>query len=146
MGVRIDKDRFDSQQNALVGDLVRSVHDVLVENEVPKDSVNKLTASIAFRICGVLDGSHGDSSNLRLAFAVDGNHTDLVMLDNESSWLHEYVHGWVTELYDTAPAAKFEKPTAGCPHCGEPLRTPTARYCRFCKMDWRDPNNVYERT
>jgi hypothetical protein len=28
-----------------------------------------------------------------------------------------------------------------CPYCGEPLRTPKAKQCRFCKMDWHDPEN-----
>jgi len=32
-----------------------------------------------------------------------------------------------------------------CPCCGEPLRTPIARQCRFCKMDWHDSGNVYRR-
>jgi hypothetical protein len=27
-------------------------------------------------------------------------------------------------------------PTAPCPHCGRPLRTPRARQCRFCRRDW----------
>jgi len=32
-----------------------------------------------------------------------------------------------------------------CPYCGEPLRTSIARQCRFCKMDWHDPQAVYRR-
>jgi hypothetical protein len=34
---------------------------------------------------------------------------------------------------------------APCPFCAEALRTPMAKQCRFCKMDWHDPNNVYRR-
>lgn len=30
--------------------------------------------------------------------------------------------------------------TAPCPYCGEPLRTPTAKQCRHCRMDWHDTN------
>jgi hypothetical protein len=29
-----------------------------------------------------------------------------------------------------------------CPHCGEPLRTPEAKQCRKCLMDWHDPENI----
>lgn len=40
----------------------------------------------------------------------------------------------------------FNLPEPGpCPYCGEPLRTSIARQCRFCKMDWHDPTNVYRR-
>jgi hypothetical protein len=29
-----------------------------------------------------------------------------------------------------------------CPFCGEKLRTPSARQCRFCLHDWHDENNL----
>ena len=32
--------------------------------------------------------------------------------------------------------------TAPCPYCGKPLMTARARQCRYCLMDWHDPNNV----
>lgn len=37
------------------------------------------------------------------------------------------------------------RPTIPCPHCGEALRTPLAQQCRFCGMDWHDPERVYRR-
>ena len=43
-----------------------------------------------------------------------------------------------------APAEKLEE-TADCPYCGKELRTPAAKQCRFCKMDWHDPENVFQR-
>ncbi len=35
--------------------------------------------------------------------------------------------------------------TVPCPHCGNPLRTPRARQCLTCGMDWHDPENVVRR-
>ena len=35
-----------------------------------------------------------------------------------------------------------EPATAPCPYCGQPLRTPSAKQCRFCRRDWHDPDNV----
>jgi len=35
--------------------------------------------------------------------------------------------------------------TIPCPYCGKPLRTYLAKQCRFCKMDWHDPDNVHRR-
>ena len=29
-----------------------------------------------------------------------------------------------------------------CPFCGEKLRTPEAKQCRFCKRDWHDENEL----
>lgn len=47
------------------------------------------------------------------------------------------------ELPDTR---NFNPPSPGpCPFCGEALRTSLAKQCRFCKMDWHDPTNVYRR-
>lgn len=31
---------------------------------------------------------------------------------------------------------------APCPFCGEALRTPIAKQCRHCLMDWHDTNNL----
>jgi hypothetical protein len=31
--------------------------------------------------------------------------------------------------------------TRPCPYCAKPLRTPAAQQCRFCLMDWHDPEN-----
>ncbi len=35
-----------------------------------------------------------------------------------------------------------EPVTAPCPYCGQPLRTSSAKQCRFCRRDWHDPDNV----
>lgn len=32
--------------------------------------------------------------------------------------------------------------TAPCPFCGQPLRTPAAKQCRFCRRDWHDFDSV----
>ena len=32
--------------------------------------------------------------------------------------------------------------TAPCPYCGERLRTPVAKQCRYCGMDWHDANKA----
>ena len=31
--------------------------------------------------------------------------------------------------------------TAPCPFCGKPLVTALAKQCRYCLMDWHDPQN-----
>jgi hypothetical protein len=134
MNVRFDEAEFDKRQNALVGQIVREVHDILAAaDSVPEASVNSLTGSLAFSICSLLDGCRqrlegGGAGPLNplMAFALDTSRQDVVMLNGKNSWMHEYVHGWVSELYDPAPHAPLQKPTAPCPHCGKPLRTAAA--------------------
>ena len=153
MDVQFNESEFDKRQNALAGQIVRAVHNILdADSAIPDTAVNSLTASITFSICSLLDGNRqglkaNDIGPLvpMLAFALNTHRQDAVMLDGTKSWMHEYVHGWVTELYGSTPVARYEKPTAPCPYCGEPLRTPKASFCRFCKMDWRDPDNVHKR-
>jgi hypothetical protein len=32
-----------------------------------------------------------------------------------------------------------------CPYCSRPIRTARAKQCRWCGMDWHDPQNVFSR-
>jgi len=45
---------------------------------------------------------------------------------------------WVLHAGRPHPA----DPVAPCPYCGKPLVTAKARQCRYCLMDWHDPNNL----
>lgn len=36
----------------------------------------------------------------------------------------------------------WEENLPPCPYCGEKLRTPVAKQCRFCKRDWHDENEL----
>jgi len=47
----------------------------------------------------------------------------------------------ISAIEDSVP----ERESAPCPYCGKALRTPMAKQCRFCKMDWHDPDNVHRR-
>ncbi len=51
--------------------------------------------------------------------------------------------GW--KLLNGVSPAQTVIETASCPHCGEELRTPQAKQCRHCHMDWHDPDNVFRR-
>ena len=53
------------------------------------------------------------------------------------------VPGWV--LAEGVSPAETVCETGSCQHCGQELRTPHAKQCRFCGMDWHDPANVYRR-
>ncbi len=36
----------------------------------------------------------------------------------------------------------WEENLPPCPYCGEKLRTPVAKQCRFCKRVWHDENEL----
>lgn len=54
------------------------------------------------------------------------------------------VDGW-TLIEGISPAIGVTE-VAACPHCGGDLRTPKAKQCRHCKMDWHDSENVFRRS
>ena len=45
---------------------------------------------------------------------------------------------WVTH---TGKPQWDRETSAPCPYCGKPLRTPVAKQCRHCLMDWHDAQN-----
>ncbi|CAN5841243.1 hypothetical protein BH20ACI4_BH20ACI4_26540 [soil metagenome] len=45
---------------------------------------------------------------------------------------------WVNEKREKI----WEENLPLCPYCGEKLRTPVAKQCRFCKRDWHDENEL----
>ena len=49
--------------------------------------------------------------------------------------------GWT--LAEGAKPADPPEEKAVCPYCGKELRTPRAKQCRACLMDWHDPDNVF---
>ncbi|HXV81623.1 MAG TPA: hypothetical protein VEG60_17220 [Candidatus Binatia bacterium] len=61
----------------------------------------------------------------------------------------DYDANLLRRLVDDYLLLKFKKisppeepATAPCPYCGQPLRTSSAKQCRFCGRDWHDPENV----
>lgn len=44
---------------------------------------------------------------------------------------------WVNEKRE-----QIWKENLPCPYCGEKLRTPVAKQCRFCKRDWHDEKEL----
>lgn len=47
---------------------------------------------------------------------------------------------WV--LHSGKPDAVYEGEKSLCPYCSKPLRSSLAKQCRFCKLDWHNPDNI----
>jgi hypothetical protein len=74
-----------------------------------------------------------------------GDHAEQVFIDMyfRGPELPIAAKGWT--LSEGISPATLVNPPAPCPYCGEQMRTPRAQQCRFCGMDWHDPNNVHKR-
>jgi hypothetical protein len=74
-----------------------------------------------------------------------GDHAQQIFLDMyfRGPELPIAAKGWT--LSEGISPATLLNPPAPCPYCGEQMRTPRAQQCRFCGMDWHDPNNIHRR-
>lgn len=60
--------------------------------------------------------------------------------------MRHVVDGREITLYNRVKLAGAEKdPGSPCPYCGQLLRTPRAKQCRACGMDWHDADNAVSR-
>jgi hypothetical protein len=49
--------------------------------------------------------------------------------------------GWAKLWVQHGGSPSAVEMTVPCPYCGKPLITALARQCRYCLMDWHDPQN-----
>lgn len=102
------------------------------------ESEQVLAMFIAFRdrhAAWMPDGTRFGSLTLGLGAATPG------AAEKIGQALLRAQEGW--KLSEGVLPAQSINETAPCPYCGEGLRTPRAKQCRFCMMDWHDPDNVY---
>lgn len=73
-----------------------------------------------------------DSDHIRIRQLISNNKKILAMLELRAATGCSL--GWA-KLW---VIHEDQKATVPCPYCGEPLRTPVAKQCRFCGRDWHD--------
>lgn len=73
---------------------------------------------------------------------LDGLPENLLTLPRNVNEIIRLCPDWKGHLLTDIPSPE----TAPCPYCGASLRTRIAKYCRQCKMDWRDPENIFKRS
>ena len=101
-----DADRYDTWQAHFIGEVITSMKSKLEKSSLSPKEARKLTGEIAFSIATLIDGSasvkvDGVELNPILTFAPGG--TDLIHTGG-NSYMHEYVHGTLDEIFDTPDA------------------------------------------
>ncbi|HMO16442.1 MAG TPA: hypothetical protein PKD64_19965 [Pirellulaceae bacterium] len=110
MELQIDESRFDDRQNRFVGVILREVVKVLgAELDIDKSDAVSAGKAVTFALASLLDGSRSLSGKNRdlvphLTFA-HGKRRQSLITSESGSWMHEYVHGWSTEMF-----SQFESP------------------------------------
>src|SRR5580658_2180150 len=101
MKVSIDWEEFDGLQKYILHEIIRSVHQNLLESGIDREKIPDLADGIAFDLCCVIDGSTviprpGGRILPILTFAMDASMEELIS-SGGGSWMHELVHAAVKE-------------------------------------------------
>jgi hypothetical protein len=102
--IRVDESRYDKQQLHLIREIVRAIKSDLAASGIREERLADVTGDVAFSIAAIIDGSRvmeADGQTLIpvLTFADDADRTKLVARPG-SSFMHEYVHGTVEDVFD----------------------------------------------
>jgi hypothetical protein len=108
MHIRTDESAFDRCQLHLIREIIRAIKSDLADAGVSEDRLADVTGDVAFSIAAIIDGSRviraeGEPVIPIITFAEDAERTKLVGRPY-GSFMHEYVHSTVDEVFDDAAA------------------------------------------
>ena len=103
MKVSIDRSQYDKHQLFFVRKLCEMLMGELQRAGIDDENSEELAAQLAFSMCCLTDGStilelDGKPFLPCLTFSQDDDYTE-VLSSGRGSWLHEYVHGTVWDVY-----------------------------------------------
>jgi hypothetical protein len=104
MHLKTDDGAFDRRQLHLIREIIRAIKSDLTRSGIAGERLADVTGDIAFSIAAIIDGSRvmqaeGQPLIPVLTFAEDAQRTTLVARPG-GSFMHEYVHGTVDEVFD----------------------------------------------
>ena len=104
LNLKTDEGVFDRHQLHLIREIIRAIKSDLAGSGISEERLADVTGDIAFSIAAILDGSRVMQTDGKplipvLTFAEDAQRTTLVARPG-GSFMHEYVHGTVDEIFD----------------------------------------------
>lgn len=102
MKIEYDDDSFDAMQLKLSEELVESIHGHLKDLELDTDRLEELVGKIAFSVSCIIDGSQSielDNKPVKPVLGFFKTEEPPVINIDYGSWMHEYVHGVVFDLF-----------------------------------------------
>jgi hypothetical protein len=104
MNITENDSAFDKRQLALTREIIHAIKTGLADSGIPEERLADVTGSVAFSIAAIIDGSRvmqADGQPLIpvLTFAEDYERTKFVGRPG-GSFMHEYVHGTVDDIFD----------------------------------------------
>lgn len=103
MKIEYNEDSFDELQLKLTEELVSSIHTHLKSLELEADMLEDLVGKVAFSVACIIDGSQVIELNKQPVKPVLGffkTEEPPVLNIDYGSWMHEYVHGFVFDLFN----------------------------------------------
>jgi hypothetical protein len=105
MKLHVNEDKYDENQIELLHNMIVAIKDPLLEAGLTGKKLRDLTTSIAFGISSLIDCSEKTVTDRDeilypyLAFSIDDN-KETGICSEGGSWMHEYVHGTIDDVFD----------------------------------------------
>lgn len=104
MDITENESAFDKRQLALTREIIRAIKGDLADSGIPEERLADVTGDVAFSIAAIIDGSRvmqADGQPLIpvLTFADDAQRSKFIGRAG-GSFMHEYVHSTVDDIFD----------------------------------------------
>lgn len=104
MKIKIDEAGFDNRQYALTVEIVKTIKHILKEKKISDDEAYDITEDVAFSVCAIIDSGKdmyvGDKPLFPVLAFVEDEDSDELLVGDKGSWLHEYVHAILDDIFD----------------------------------------------
>ena len=97
-----DEDKFDELQSIFIGGIIDAIKENIDEAKLPDNKSRELLENISFTVATILDGSRSvEYENVEANPIITFKNNDKeIVYPGDSSWMHEYVFGTISEIYD----------------------------------------------
>ena len=105
MNIVNNEDKYDSNQEVMLENLVASFKRILEQNDVDEEMIYSIVGDLAFDACAILDGSAVMGSEESpvipfLAFCKNEEEKETLIVNESGSYMHEITYGIVDKVFE----------------------------------------------